>query len=115
MDASHLFGDFPRMRDRITARDTIDTALSEWTSRHTSEQVADKLGAVGIPVGVVRTGYDTLNHPQLRHRDFFEPLSAPVTGIDSGLFGTRLPFLIDGQSMSAGPAEPLGWSTEELT
>jgi crotonobetainyl-CoA:carnitine CoA-transferase CaiB-like acyl-CoA transferase len=115
MDAPHLLGDFPRMRDRITARDTIDAELSEWTSRHTSEQVADKLGAVGIPVGVVRTGYDTLNHPQLRHRDFFEPLSAPISGIDSGLFGTRLPFLIDGQSMSAGPAEPLGWSTEELT
>ena len=115
MDAPHLLGEFPRMRDRITARDTIDAELCEWTSRHTSEQVADILGAVGIPVGVVRTGYDTLNHPQLRHRDFFEPLSAPVSGIDSGLFGTRLPFLIDGQSMSAGPAEPLGWSTEELT
>jgi len=115
MNAPHLLRDFPRIRDRISARDTIDAQLGEWTLRHTSEQVADKLGALGIPVGVVRTGYDTLNHPQLRHRDFFEPLSAPISGIDSGLFGTRLPFLIDGQSLSAGPAEPLGWSTEELT
>ncbi|MFM8871127.1 MAG: CaiB/BaiF CoA transferase family protein [Actinomycetota bacterium] len=115
MNAPHLLRDFPRMRDRISARDTIDAQLGEWTSRHTSEQVADKLGALGIPVGVVRTGYDTLNHPQLRHRDFFEPLSAPISGIESGLFGTRLPFLIDGQSLSAGPAEPLGWSTEDLT
>jgi len=115
MNAPHLLRDFPHMRNRISARDTIDDQLGKWTSRHTSEQVADKLGALGIPVGVVRTGYDTLNHPQLRHRDFFEPLSAPISGIESGLFGTRLPFLIDGQSLSAGPAEPLGWSTEDLT
>ena len=106
---------YPTLRDRIAARDTIDVWLSEWTSKRTSSDVADLLGNVGIPVGVVRTGYDTLEHPQLQHREFFESLRAPVSGVDSGLYGTRLPFLIDGRGLSAGPAEPLGWSTDDIT
>ena len=113
--ADDFTGMYPTLRERIAARETIDSWLSGWTLRHNSTQVAELLGNVGIPVGVVRTGYDTLEHPQLQHRGFFESLQSPVSGINSGLYGTRLPFLVDGHGLSAGPAEPLGWSTDDLT
>lgn len=99
---------------RVAASSEIDSLVADWTGYFLSEDIAENLGNAGIPVGVVRKATELRAHPQLIHRGLFEELKSSVTKIGSGLFGAQLPFLMNGLSMSASPAEPLGWSTDQL-
>ena len=109
-----LYEKYSTPASRAAASSEIDALVADWTGQFLSEDIAETLGDAGIPVGVVRKATELRAHPQLIHRGLFEELQSGVTKTGSGLFGAQLPFLMNGLSMSASPAEPLGWSTDKL-
>ncbi len=65
---------------RRAAADRIDAAISRWTATRTAVEAAEALQSQGIPASPVNLGRDLLDHPQLRHRGFFEEVDHPVVG-----------------------------------
>ena len=51
--------------------DALDDLVESWTVRHTAEEVMRLLQAAGVAAGVVQTGEDLSQDPQLRERGFF--------------------------------------------
>ncbi len=54
--------------------DELNGLIGEWTKNYTPEQVMTILQDAGVPAGVVQTGEDLLNDPQLKHRQHFRVL-----------------------------------------
>jgi len=59
---------FVTLEARQANEDELDRLISEWTTRHTSRQVMEKLQAAGVPAGMVQTIGDLFSCPQLLHR-----------------------------------------------
>ena len=51
--------------------DALDDLVESWTVRHTAEEVMRLLQAAGVAAGVVQTGEDLSQDPQLKERGFF--------------------------------------------
>jgi benzylsuccinate CoA-transferase BbsF subunit len=73
MEKSALL-DEPAFRD-LTVRkqneEQLNDIISEWTMRHTPEEVMQSLQAAGVAAGVVQDAKDLYNDVQLRERDCF--------------------------------------------
>jgi len=65
---------FKTFRLRKENEDTLDRLMGEWTKNHSAENVMEKLQKKGIPAGIVQTGEDLLNDPQLKYRKHFRYL-----------------------------------------
>jgi crotonobetainyl-CoA:carnitine CoA-transferase CaiB-like acyl-CoA transferase len=65
---------------RQAAADRIDAVLAAWASARRAPDAAAELQRAGVPAAVVTAGRDLLDDPQLRHRQFFEPVDHPVVG-----------------------------------
>ena len=70
-----------RRQRRALTEDELERLLSEWTIKHTPEQVESLLQMEGIPVHTVAKPSDLYKDPQLNHRRYFTPLEHPVMGI----------------------------------
>jgi crotonobetainyl-CoA:carnitine CoA-transferase CaiB-like acyl-CoA transferase len=66
---------------RRSAHDTIDKAITAWTTERTAEEAAVALQAIGIPAGPVMTEEDAYADPQLHVRGFFELREHPSCGL----------------------------------
>jgi benzylsuccinate CoA-transferase BbsF subunit len=55
---------------RLRERDALDKIISEWTQTRDAFAVRDQLQKAGVPAGVVQTGEDLVNDPQLKERGF---------------------------------------------
>jgi crotonobetainyl-CoA:carnitine CoA-transferase CaiB-like acyl-CoA transferase len=73
-------GAIPQDVERRTAPDTIDTAITNWTRRHTAAQAEQLLTEVGVPASELVNPRAVLPHPQLEHRRFLQYFDHPVTG-----------------------------------
>jgi crotonobetainyl-CoA:carnitine CoA-transferase CaiB-like acyl-CoA transferase len=52
--------------------DELDRFVESWTSKHTEEEIMDRLQSSGVPAGIVQTGADLVNRdPQIREHGFF--------------------------------------------
>ncbi len=75
--------DDPRFCDR-TARlnnaSELDEIVEKWTRTRSSKEIVSQLQAQGVPAGIVQTGADLLDDPQLRHRDYFEAFTSTPVG-----------------------------------
>ena len=60
---------------RLGDADALDKLVEGWTLEHTPEEVMQLLQAVGVGAGVVQTGADLAQDPQLRERGFFRRVS----------------------------------------
>jgi len=58
----------------------LDRLIGEWTINHPAEEVMQLLQANGVPAGVVQTGEDLHNDPQLKHRGHYQILDHKVIG-----------------------------------
>jgi crotonobetainyl-CoA:carnitine CoA-transferase CaiB-like acyl-CoA transferase len=72
---------FRTLTGRLQHVEDLDRLLSEWTVRHTPEEVMRLLQEAGVAAGVVQNAQDLLEcDPQLRHRGHYHLLNHPVTG-----------------------------------
>ena len=56
----------------------LDTAITEWTGRHTAPQAVEILGAAGVPVGPVYDAAAIAEDPHFRARDMLRPLKVRI-------------------------------------
>lgn len=59
----------------------LDAIIEAWTIGRTAESVASLLQAAGIAAGVVQSGKDLIEDPQLEHRHHFWYLDHPEMGV----------------------------------
>ena len=73
---------FATMKSRKENEDELDDLISQWTALQKDYDVMYKMQAAGVAAGVVQTMADIVdNDPQLRERDFLEPINNPVLGV----------------------------------
>jgi crotonobetainyl-CoA:carnitine CoA-transferase CaiB-like acyl-CoA transferase len=58
------------MTDRIKHRAELSAAIGRWTAAQDAFAVRERLQQAGVPCGVVQTGEDLNNDPQLKARGF---------------------------------------------
>ena len=56
---------------RLSQADALDHLVESWTLEHTPEEVMQLLQAAGVGAGVVQSGADLAQDPQLKERGFF--------------------------------------------
>lgn len=71
---------FATLKKRKENEAELDRKVEEWTSQRTPEEVMALLQKAGVAAGVVATTQDLFQDPQLRHRQFFQPLEHPELG-----------------------------------
>lgn len=67
-------------RARLAHREALVAACAELFSTQPAAHWIEVLGAANVPVELVRTVGEALNHRQVRHRELIEELDHPVAG-----------------------------------
>jgi crotonobetainyl-CoA:carnitine CoA-transferase CaiB-like acyl-CoA transferase len=65
---------------RLGQRAELNAVISHWTQDKDAFEVMDHLQKVGVPCGVVQTGEDLTNDPQLKARGFIVAVENPRLG-----------------------------------
>lgn len=65
---------------RLENTDELDRKVEEWTISHSPEQVVEWMQAAGVAAGLIETGEDMRNDPQLSHYDHHQVLDHPEMG-----------------------------------
>ena len=71
---------FKTNADRLKNRDALNAVISQWTKDKDAFAVRDQLQKAGVPAGVVQTGEDLTNDPQLKERGFIVAIENPRLG-----------------------------------
>jgi crotonobetainyl-CoA:carnitine CoA-transferase CaiB-like acyl-CoA transferase len=71
---------FKTMDARLRNREALNTIVSDWTAKRDAFEVMDRLQQAGVPSGVVQTGEDLVNDPQLQQRGFIVAVENPRLG-----------------------------------
>ena len=71
---------FETVADRLEHRKALDAVISRWTQGQDAFAVMDRLQGAGVPSGVVQTGEDLVNDPQLQQRGFIVTVDNPRLG-----------------------------------
>jgi crotonobetainyl-CoA:carnitine CoA-transferase CaiB-like acyl-CoA transferase len=71
---------FKTMSDRLGHRAELNAAISRWTESRDAFAIRDRLQQAGVPCGVVQTGEDLVNDPQLQARGFIVAVENPRLG-----------------------------------
>jgi crotonobetainyl-CoA:carnitine CoA-transferase CaiB-like acyl-CoA transferase len=71
---------FQTLEGRLKHRDELNKSLSDWTKTQDAYDVMERLQQVGVPAGVVQTGEDLTNDPQLKARGFIVEVDNPRLG-----------------------------------
>ncbi len=72
---------FATMLARKTNEEELGRLVENWTQRFTAEEVMMKMQAAGIAAGIVQSGKDLIEDPQLKHRHHFWYLNHPEMGL----------------------------------
>ncbi|MCH7606035.1 MAG: CoA transferase [Chloroflexi bacterium] len=62
---------FATATSRLSHADALDSLVDSWTVQHTAEAVMHLLQTAGVAAGVIQTGADLAEDPQLKVRGFF--------------------------------------------
>ncbi|HSK31355.1 MAG TPA: CoA transferase [Candidatus Limnocylindria bacterium] len=71
---------FANLQQRLANRAALDEIVQGWTRQLTAGEIMARLQAAGVPAGVVQTGADLLQDPQLRHRNYFAAFPESLIG-----------------------------------
>jgi crotonobetainyl-CoA:carnitine CoA-transferase CaiB-like acyl-CoA transferase len=71
---------FKTMSDRLEHRAELNAIISRWTKSQDAFDVMSRLQQAGVPAGVVQTGEDLTNDPQLKARGFIVEVNNPRLG-----------------------------------
>ena len=72
--------EFATLMGRLENVDKLDNLVEEWTMEHSPEEVVILMQGAGIAAGIVQSGQDLDNDPQLKHRHFYWELDHPEIG-----------------------------------
>jgi crotonobetainyl-CoA:carnitine CoA-transferase CaiB-like acyl-CoA transferase len=112
IDRPDLTGpDYQHNQHRVARQEEIELAISNWTSRHTAEEVIDAMNKAGVPVGRVQSVKEVIENEQVISRGAVRDV--PVKEWNVKMQGT-FPFLdgVDAQPTWAGP--DLGYHTNQV-
>jgi formyl-CoA transferase len=68
---------FAKNEGRTAHNQLIDEAISDWTSKHSLEEVLETLGKASVPCGKIYTAADVYDDPHFRARDMILPIPLP--------------------------------------
>jgi crotonobetainyl-CoA:carnitine CoA-transferase CaiB-like acyl-CoA transferase len=71
---------FKTNADRLKNRDALNAVIAQWTKEKDAFAIRDQLQKVDVPAGVVQTGEDLTNDPQLKNRGFIVAVDNPRLG-----------------------------------
>jgi crotonobetainyl-CoA:carnitine CoA-transferase CaiB-like acyl-CoA transferase len=71
---------FETMSGRLRHRAELNEAISRWTESRDAIVIRDRLQQAGVPCGIVQTGEDLCNDPQLKARGFIVAVDNPRLG-----------------------------------
>ncbi|HVO94635.1 MAG TPA: CoA transferase, partial [Terriglobales bacterium] len=71
---------FKTMSERLKHRGALSAAIAAWTASQDAFALRDRLQQAGVPCGVVQTGEDLNNDPQLKARGFIVAVENPRLG-----------------------------------
>ena len=71
---------FQDLASRLANVRQLDELVSEWTKRHTADEITRLGQAMSIPCSRVYKSHEMPNHPQLESRRFFQRVTHPDTG-----------------------------------
>ena len=108
MDRPDLADDprFTTAQDRVINRDECDALLKEIFSHFTSEEIVERLGAAGIPCGVVRNLGEALEMEEASGSGSIAHVEYP-NGVGT-IRSVRIPIKFDGEWCPVKPAPALG-------
>lgn len=116
LGCEHLAEDvrFKTRDDRKAYRAELTGELETWLAGKSAAQWEDELTALGVPVGVVMSVPEILEHNHTRHRGLLADFE-DVAGIDRDISVVRTGFQTDGQPMKVdSPPPTLGQHNEDL-
>ena len=116
---------FATFLGRKQNEDELEPLIAEWSKDYSPEEVMVLLQGVGVAAGVVSTGHDLFEDPQLRHRGHFVPLQHRVIGVHHYQMPAYRLSKTPAQLLRAAPClgqdnefvykEILGYSDEKVT
>ncbi len=71
---------FKTNADRLENSDALNALITRWTKDKDAFAIRDQLQKFGVPAGVVQTGEDLTNDPQLNNRGFIVAVENPRLG-----------------------------------
>lgn len=106
---------WPDYRARLAEREAVNAAVADWCRTLGSDDAVEKLLAIGIPSGPVRSPYAARRDPHVAHRGALVPLRHPDLAQPTPYLGPALPIRLSrAEGGAAAPAEPLGASTDAV-
>ncbi|MGE5220248.1 MAG: CaiB/BaiF CoA transferase family protein [Chloroflexota bacterium] len=116
---------FKSFEDRLIHREALDAIISKWTANQDPFALMDCLQRGGVPSGVVQTGEDLVNDPQLQQRGFIVAVDNPRLGrvvlpnfplqfVNSKLT-RRWEFPVLGRDTEAVLRDVVGYDPEKIT
>src|SRR5499426_2697841 len=114
LDAESLLKDpdFATGEKRSKNRKRLNAALSEFTKRHKSAELVDKLNAAGVPAGPIYSIDQMFGDPQVEHLAIASPIEHPTRGrvaiVNQAVSLSRTPCVLD------RPTAALGAHTQEV-
>jgi formyl-CoA transferase len=105
---------FPDYRARLADRETINDAVADWCRTLETDDAVERLLALGIPAGPVRSPYTAPHDPQVRHRGSLGRLRHPDSPEPTDFLGAALPVRLSRGAHQTQPAETLGASTHAV-
>ena len=115
---------FKTNADRLRNRDALNTIISQWTKDKDAFEIRDQLQQGGVPAGVVQTGEDLTNDPQLNERGFIVAVENPRLGrvvlpnfplhFANARLTRRWEFPILGRDTEAVLRDVVGYSEEKI-
>ncbi len=95
--------DFATLTGRKENEDRLDAVVEAWTQQYSADMVAEKLQSAGIAAGVVASGEDLNNNPQLAARNFYPLLNHTEIGPS---YYSNPPFKLSESSVEVRQAAP---------
>ena len=121
-------GEDPRFKsnaDRLKNREALNAVISRWTQDKDPFAIRDQLQRFGVPAGVVQTGEDLVNDPQLHERGFIVEVDNPRLGrvvlpnfplhFANARLTRRWEFPVLGRDTEAVLRDVVGYSQEQVT
>ncbi|CAG8463077.1 18573_t:CDS:2 [Acaulospora morrowiae] len=71
-------------KERVQHKDLIDNAISDWTRKHTSEEVIEKLEKEGVPCGPIYNIKDIVEDKHVQSRNILETVRVGENRDDGG-------------------------------
>jgi crotonobetainyl-CoA:carnitine CoA-transferase CaiB-like acyl-CoA transferase len=115
---------YKTFNDRLKHRDELNAIVSSWTQGQDAYELMNRLQQAGVPSGVVQTGEDLTNDPQLKARGFIVEVDNPRLGrvvlpnfplqFANAKLTRRWEFPVLGKDTEAVLREVVGYSEETI-